>query len=104
MKKLNFEDFLKKCNFKNDTLNESEIQRNYKDKIYPRDSISTTNKRFVNIDDGSQGGSHWTCFMVKGKKSYYFDTFGSQPDNFSLSQLPKPIINHNYKLRDINSE
>ena len=58
MKILNFEDFMKKYNLKYDTMNESEIQRVYNYKIYPRDSIITTNKRFVNLDDGSQVGCH----------------------------------------------
>ena len=50
------------------------------------------------------GGSHWTCFIVKDEKSYYFDSFGGQPDKISLNQLPKAIICHIYKLQDINSK
>ena len=50
---------------------------------------------FVNIDNGSMGGSHWTCFIVKDNKSYYFDSFGVQPVKFLLKQLPEPIIYHN---------
>ena len=50
------------------------------------------------------GGSHWTCFIVKDNKSYYFDSFGGQPDKFLLNQLPKPLIYHNYKIQDINSK
>ena len=49
------------------------------------------------------GGTLWTCFMVKDIKSYYFDSFGGQPDKFLLKQLPKPIIYHNNKIQDINS-
>ena len=49
---------MKKYNLKYDTMNESEIQRVYNYKIYLRDSIITTNKRFVNLDDGSQVGCH----------------------------------------------
>ena len=71
--------------------------------IYPRDSKIYSNKGFVNIDNGSQGGTHWTCFIVKDNKSFYFDSFGGQPDKFLLNQLPKPIIYHNYKIQDINS-
>ena len=59
---------------------------------------------FVKIDNGFQGGSHWTCFIVKDKKSYYFDSFGGQPDRFLLIHLQKPIIYHNYKIQDINSK
>ena len=49
------------------------------------------------------GGTHWVAFIVKDNKSYYFDSFGVQPDKFTL-KLPKPIIYHNYKTQDINSQ
>ena len=100
MKLLNFKDFMKKYNLKNDTMNESELQRIYNHPIYPRDSKIFSDKGFVNIDDGSKGGTHWTCFIVKDNKSYCFDSFVGQPDNFLLKQLPKPIIYHNYKIQD----
>ena len=103
MKILNFKDFMKKYKLKNDTMNESQLQEIYNYTIYPRDSKIYSDKGFVNIDDGSRGGSHWTCFIVKDNKSYYFDSFGVQPDRFLLNQLPKPIIYHNYKIQDINS-
>ena len=104
MNVLNFKHFMKKYNLKDDTLNESEIQRIYNYPIYPRGSKIFSDKGFVNTDNGSQGGTHWTCFIVKDKKSYYFDSFGGHPDKFLLHQLPKPIIYHNYKIQDINSE
>ena len=85
-------------------MNESDLQRVYNYKIYPRDSITTTNKGLVNIDNGKMGGIHRTCFMIKDNKSYYFDSFGGTPDKFLLNQLPKPIIYHNYKFQDINSK
>ena len=102
MKVLNFNDFMKKYKLKNDTMNESEIQKIYKYNIYPRDSKIYSYKGFVNIDNGSMGGSHWTCFIVKDNKSYYFDSFGGQPDKFILTQLTKPIIYHNYKIQHID--
>ena len=37
MKVLNFRAFMKKDNLKNDTMNESELQKIYKYPIYPRD-------------------------------------------------------------------
>ena len=104
MKLLNFKDFMKKYILKNDTMNESELQRVYNYKIYPRDSKIYSDKGFVNIDNGYQGGTHWTCFIVKDNKSFYFDSFGGQPDKFLLNQLPKPIIYHNYKIQDIISK
>ena len=104
MKVLYFKVFMKRYNLKNDTLNESQLQRFYDYPIYPRDSKKYSDKGFVNIDNGSMGGSHWTCFTVKDNKSYYFDSFGGQPDKFLLKQLPKPLIYHNYKIQDINSK
>ena len=88
---------------KHDTMNESQLQGIYNYPIYPKDSKIYSERGFVNIDNGSMGGSHWTCFIVKDNKSYYFDSFGGQPDKFPLNQLPKPIIYQNYKIQDINS-
>ena len=65
MKVLNFKRFMRKDNLKDDTQNESELRRVYNYPIYPRDSKTDSDKSFVNIDNGSQGGSHWTCFIVK---------------------------------------
>ena len=85
-------------------MKESQIQRIYNYPTYPRASKIFPDKVFINIDDGRMGGPHWTCFIIKGNKSYYFDSFGGQPDKFLLKQLPKPIIYHNYNIQDINSK
>ena len=95
---------MKKYNLKNDTMNESQLQKIYNYPIYPRDSRIYSDRGFVNIDSGSMGGSHWVAFIVKGNKSFYFDSFGGQPDKFLLKQLTKPIIYHNYKIQDIYSK
>ena len=94
---------MKKYKLKNDTMNESELQRVYNYSIYPRDSKKNSDRGFVKIDNGSPGGTHWTCFIVKDNKSYYFDSFGGAPDKFLLNQLPKPINYHNFKIQDTNS-
>ena len=104
MKFFNFKDFIKKYNLKNDTMNESQLQKKYNYPIYPRDSKIYSDKRFVNIDNGSQGGSHWCSFYIKDNKSFYFDSSGGAPDKFLLYQLPKPIIYHNYKIQHTNSK
>ena len=104
MKVLNFKQFMKKYILKNDTVNESKLQRVYIYPIYSRDSIKFSDKGFVKIDNGSQGGTDWTCFIVKDNKSFYFDTFGGQPDKFPLNPLLQPIIYHNYKIQDIYSK
>ena len=85
-------------------MNESQLQKVYIYPIYPRDSQIYSDKGFVNTDDGSTRGSHWTCFYKKDRESYYFDSFGSQPDKFLLNYLPKPIKYHNYKIQDIDSQ
>ena len=103
MKVLSFKDFMKKYSLKIDTKNESQLQRVYNHPIYPRDSKIYSDKGFVNIDDGSQNGTHWTCFILQDNKSFYFDSFGGQPGKFFLNQLPKPMIYHNFKIQDINS-
>ena len=103
MKVLNFKEFMKKYNLKNDTMNESELQRVYNYPIYPKDSKIYSDKGFVNIGDYRNGGSHWCAFYIKDNISFYFDSFGGSPDKFLLNQLPKPIIYHNYKIQDINS-
>ena len=102
MKVLYFKDFMKNYKLKNDTMNESQLQRVYNYPIYPRDSKIYSDRGFVNIDNGSNGGTHWTCFIIKDNKSYYFDSFGGQPDKFLLKQLPKPILYHNSKKQKMN--
>ena len=52
MKVLNFRDFMKKCKLKNDTMNESQLQKVYNYPIYPRDSKIDSDKGFVNIENG----------------------------------------------------
>ena len=76
------------------------IYRGFFYPIYPRDSKIYSDKIFVNIDNRFQGGTHWTCFIIKHNESYYFDLFGGQPDKFFLNQLPKSILYHNYKIQN----
>ena len=85
-------------------MNESHLQKTYNYPIHPRDSKIYSYEGFVNIDNGSQGGSHWCIFIVKDNKSYYFDSFGGAPDKFLLSQIPNPITYHSYKIQEINSK
>ena len=44
MKVLNLKDFMKKYNLKNDTMNESQLQKVYDYPIYPRDSKTHSDK------------------------------------------------------------
>ena len=58
MKVLKFKNFMKKNILKNDTMNESELQKVYNYPIYPRDSKIYSDRGFVILDNGSQGGTH----------------------------------------------
>ena len=98
MNVLKFKDFMKKYKLKNNTMSETQLQKIYNYPIYPRDSKICSDKGFVNIDNGSMGGTHWTCFIVKHNKSFYFDSFGGAPDKFLIKHLSRPIIYHNYKI------
>ena len=59
MKIINFKDFLRKFNFKDDTINEPHLQSEYNHCIYPRNSKKYSDRGFINIDNGS-----WVCFIV----------------------------------------
>ena len=51
------------------------------------------------------GGTHWVCFYIKDKQIILLRfSFGGSPDKFLLKQLPKPIIYHNFKIQNINSD
>ena len=50
--------FYEKINFEKITVKEKEVQRVYKYRIYPRYSKIHSAKGFVNIDIGSQSGTH----------------------------------------------
>ena len=95
---------MKKYKLRNNTKKKSELQRIYNCKIDPRGNEIYSDKAIFNIEGGSQGGTHWTCFKIKDNKSNYFNSFGGQPDKNLLTQLPKPIKYHNYKIPDINSK
>ena len=51
-------------------MNEFQLQKIYNYNIYPRDSKIYSDNGFVNIDNGSQGGTHSSCSIVKDNKSY----------------------------------
>ena len=83
-------------------MNEGELQRVYNCKIYPRDSLIKSIEGFVILDISDMEGSHWTCFILKDNKRFYFDSFGEQHNKFLINKLPKPISYHNYKRQDKN--
>ena len=64
-------------------MNESELQKVSDYPIYPRDSRKYSNKGFVNIDNGEQGGFHSTAFYVV-KISYQFNLILSEELQINL--------------------
>ena len=88
-------------------MNERDLQKDYIYHIHPGEYKITTVRRFVNIDKGSMGGTHWTHFYIKHDKLFQFDSFGGQFDNFSVQQLPeldlKKIIDmvKQYKIKNL---
>ena len=95
--------FMKTYISKIGSRDDSDVQKTYKFNKYPKDSKINSDKGFINIDNGEQGGTHWDYFILKNGKSIYFVIFGGAPDKFLLNQLPKPIIYHNYKIQRIFS-
>ena len=71
--------------------------------VYPRDSIISAGKDFINIDNAGLGETRSTCFYVEDNKSCYFNSFRRQPDNFLLNQLSKPKIFRKQKIRVLYS-
>ena len=85
-------------------MDESELQKVNNYPIYPRDCKICSHERFLNIDNGSQGGTQWTCFIKKITTHITFNSFGGQADKLLLNQLAQPMTYHNYKIQDINSK
>ena len=46
-------------------MNEFDLRRVQNYPIYPRDWKTYSDKGFVNIYNGSQVGTNWTCFIKK---------------------------------------
>ena len=76
---------------KDDTIKESELRKFCYYSIFSRDSTRTTNQTFVDINNGSLGGTQLTWFYIKDNKSFNFVSFGGFPDKFSLQRIPKPF-------------
>ena len=105
-KKLSLLDFEKKYFLKDDTMTETVLKNAYIFPFYPRVSNIYTSRGFVYIyiDSGEQGGFHWTCFYMRDNKSFYFVSFGRQPDKYSPKQLPKLITFPSYKLQHTDNK
>ena len=82
-------------------MKETQLQRIYNYPIYPRDSKIFSDKGFVNIDNGSQGGSHW-CIFIKKKIISHFTLIVSAELQTKFNSIKylnqKSIINLKYKI------
>ena len=92
---------MKKYIVKDGTMNDGELKRVYNVPIYARDSEKITNKKFVTLGNGEQGGTQWRCFYIKYKRTFYFDRFERQAYNFFLFnnfQNRQHTINTKFKI------
>ena len=60
---------MKRNKLKNDTMNESQLQKVYNYEIYPRNSKIYSDRGFVNIDKCDMKGTDWCAFYIKDNKS-----------------------------------
>ena len=67
--------FIKKYKLNYNTTTERGLQRVYKCPIHPRGSKIAFYKGFVNMDDRSQVGTHWTAFYDENINLFYLDNF-----------------------------
>ena len=76
---------MKEYTIKNNTMEESELQRVYIYEIYPRDSKIYSDRGFVQKVNGSLVCSSLVCFIVKDNKSYYLIASEELQINFYLN-------------------
>ena len=55
---------MKKYNIKDDIMPGRELKLAYNSLFCPKGFQKFTNKGFVKIDNGKQGGTHWTCLYI----------------------------------------
>ena len=93
--------FMKNYNIKNNTINESFLQRVHNFPINPRYSKINSVRGFVNIDNGSMGGNLWVVFYKKPITNPITQKVSEEVlINFYLSnyQNQKVIINKEFKI------
>ena len=69
MRKVDFENFMRKNKLKNDTMKGSYLQRIDNYPTDPGYSKIYSDEECLNIDIGERGRTHLTCFLVKDNKS-----------------------------------
>ena len=89
MKIISLKDFMKNYNLKKDTMNDGELQKIYSYPVYPSDSEINSDKRFVSMDNGSKGGSHWFCLLKKINHFTSMVSVDSQKKLYLINYLKK---------------
>ena len=74
-----------------DLAKENDIQL---DNVIMMDEVLKLNKNknhnlIVNLQNTGQGGSHWVCLIIRGKKWLYIDSFGGCPHPIIIKQCLK---------------
>ena len=53
--------------------------------------IQKNESMFINLNDSIGQGTHWVCFVKKGKNINYFDSFGVKPPNELLDYFASQV-------------
>ena len=88
MRTKKLKDFLKKNLLKDDTMIETDLQRVSNFNVYPRVSKVFSDKGFVSIGNGSQGGADWTAFYAKLTNHSSSTRLVDSQINFYLTNYP----------------
>ena len=60
----------------------------------------------INLEDSTGQGTHWVCLIIKGKNSFYFDSFGAKPDTYITRYCRLNGLRlgyNNYIIQDLSS-
>ena len=64
--------------------------------VFLRDTLpkqaKLTECGILNLDSSSGDGTHWVMCFKKGKKKFYFDSYGVQPPTELIAYLKSPIF------------
>lgn len=71
--------------------------------VFMRDNLPKKPRKdecaIVNLDESLGSGTHWVCYLKKGSKKMYFDSFGLCPPLEVQKYLGKGINYSTYKIQ-----
>lgn len=79
--------------------------------IYNKDILPSVSKQgyyLINLQDdldehgNDLDGTHWTCFIIEGKKACYLDSFGFPPP-VQVKHFLKPFVPYPYNIKQIQN-